>query len=146
MPRPMPRLARALRVRFLPFALALLVAVLPSPPASAADPASPPTLGETLASIVDKAMTDIGALETQAKSVIDDRQALATQAAIAAAKQDLQRRLFEVQLEYARRVGDAEVIAELEGVLTRLDAPAVAVPQDRPAPAIVSNEDLGVVR
>lgn len=146
MPCPMSRLVRAPRVRFLPFALALLVAALPPPSASAAEPVAPPTLGETLASIVDKAMADIDALETQAKSASDDRQALAAQAAIVAAKRDLQRRLFEVQLEYARRAGDARVIAELEGVLGRLDAPAVAVPQDHPVPAIVPSEDQGVAR
>ncbi len=146
MPSLMSRLARAPRIRFLPFALALLVTTLLPAPVSAAEPAASPTLGEALASIVAKAMTDISVLEKQAKSAIDDRQALETQAAIVAAKRDMQRRLFKVQLEYARYAGDAKVIAELEGVLERFDAPAVAVPQDHPAPIIDQIADQGVAR
>ncbi len=120
----------------------LLVSVLLSGPvrlALAADaPASlpaPTSLGVALLAVVDEGMAKVAALETQAKAAVDGKQALETQAQIVAAKEGMQRRLLEVQLDFARREGNAELVAQLEGIIARLDAPAVGVPQDHPAPA-----------
>jgi hypothetical protein len=109
--------------------LAAPISAAPTPPDAT------PTLGEALQAVVDTAMAEIRALEPQAKSLDDGPQAQQqAQAAIIQAKSDLQRRLLEVQLDYARRDGRGELAAELEGILARLDRPATGVPQDRETP------------
>lgn len=126
----MPSLPTHLRMLFV--ALVLLLTALS---AAAATPAPPPTLAEALQAVIDEAMTEIRALAVQAKSAVGDEQTRATQAATIAAKNDLQRRLLEVQLDYAHKDGNTALATELEGILFRLQRPAVGVPQDRPAPA-----------
>ncbi len=85
--------------------------------------------------VVEAGRVRLAALEAEAKTAASGEQALAAQAAIIAAKEQMQRDVLTVQLDYARRAGDAKLATELEGVLARLDAPAVALPQDRPVPA-----------
>lgn len=124
-----------LRASLLIAALVMLPTTLPAVAAAPDAPSAPPTLAEALQRVIDEGMTDLRALQLQAKSAVSDEEARATGAAVIAAKADLERRLLEVQLDYALRDGNAELVAELEGILHRLDRPAVGVPQDRPAPA-----------
>lgn len=118
-------------------ALLTVIALCSSAPLGAAPDAAaaaPPTLGQAMQAVVEAGLARIATLETQAKSAAGDQQALAAQAAIIAAKEQMQRELFAVQLDYARRAGNAKLAAELEAALARLDAPAPAVPQEHPAP------------
>ena len=114
--------------------LALPLAALAAD-ASAANPAAPATLGATMQAVVDAGMAQIATLETQAKAALDEKQALEAQASIIQAKADMQRRLFVVQLDFARRENRAALVTELEGILSRLDQPATGVAQDHPVPS-----------
>lgn len=113
------------------------MAAAPEPAAAAA---APLPLGQALQAVTDAGLARLAALEARAKSVAegasaaDRADALAAQAEIIAAKEQMQRDLFVVQLDYARRAGDQKLAAELEGIIERLGAPAVAAPQQRPAP------------
>lgn len=119
--------------------IALLLAALPAvagaPTGAPAPATTPTTLGEALEAVAAEGMARIRALEIQAKSLDDDQQALTARAGIIEAKADLQRRLLEVQLDFALRDGRTALAAELEGILSRLGRPAVGVTQDRPSPS-----------
>ena len=112
------------------------VADAPPVASAAAAPGAPqgPSLGQALQAVVDEGLRRVATLEAAAKDAAGGEQALAAQAAIIAAKEQMERDMLTVQLDYARRAGNAKLATQLEGVLARLDAPAVAVPQDRAAP------------
>lgn len=124
------------RARVALLVAALLLVVLPVATLAADTPAPiPSTEVAALQVVLDEGMAAIAALETQAKAAFDERQALEVQAGIVQAKMDLQRRLLEVQLEWARRDGRAAKAVEIEGVLARMKNPPTGEPQARPLPS-----------
>lgn len=102
-------------------------------PEVAAAPA-PDDLGQALLAVVAEARVRLRELSLAAKAAPDPAQAAALRVEADAVHRDMKRRLLEVQLDFAQRKGDAALVAELTGILDRLDRPAVAVPQDHPAP------------
>jgi hypothetical protein len=123
------------RARVAQLAAALLLVALANAVPAADAPAPPPaTEAAALRVVLDAGMAAIAALESQAKSAGDEKRALEVQTGIVQAKTDMQRRLLEVQLEWARHDGRAEKIAEIEGVLARMQSPPTGEPQARPLP------------
>lgn len=123
------------RARVAPLAAALLLATLPIAVLAADAPAPvPATEAAALQAALDEGLAAIAALEMQAKAALDERPALEAQAGIVQAKAGLQRRLLEVQLEWARHDGRAEKIAEIAGALARMENPPAGEPQARPLP------------
>ncbi len=134
-PAPSARRRGSPRARIAPFAVALLLAALPIAVVAADAPAPvPATEAAALRAALDEGLAAIAALEAQTKVASDGKQALEVQAGIVQAKTDLQRRLLEVQLEWARRDGRAEKVAEIEGALARMQNPPAGEPQARPLP------------
>ena len=124
------------RARVALFVAALLLVALPVATLAADTPVSTPsTEVAALQIVLDEGMAAIAALETQAQAACDERRALEMQAGIVQAKADLQRRLLEVQLEWARRDGRAAKAVEIEGVLARMKNPPAGEPQTRPVPS-----------
>ncbi len=118
-----------------PLAAALLLAALPIAVLAADAPAPvPATEAAALQAALDEGLAAIAALEIQVKAARDEQPALEAQAGIVQAKTDLQRRLLEVQLEWARHDGRAEKIAEIAGALARMKNPPAGEPQTRPLP------------
>ncbi len=76
----------------------------------------------------------LAAIEDQAKTAPGGQQALDLQARIAQTKRDLQKRVLEIQLDYARRDGRLDKAAGIESALARMANPPAGEPQSRPAP------------
>lgn len=134
-PVPSARRRGSPRARVALLAVALLLVALPTAVLAAEAPAPvPATETAALRAALDEGLAAIAALETQAKAALDGKQALEAQAGVVRAKTDLQRRLLEVQLEWARRDGRAQKIAEIEGALARMQHPPAGEPQARPLP------------
>ena len=134
-PAPSARRRGSPRARVAPLAVVLLLAALPTAALAAEAPAPvPATEAAALQAALDEGLAAIAALEGQAKVASDGKLALEAQAGIVQAKTDLQRRLLEVQLEWARHDGRAEKIAEIAGALARMKNPPAGEPQARPLP------------
>lgn len=105
----------------------------PGATAVAAD-APAPDLGLALKAAVDETRARVRVLSAHARATDDPERVAELNREVAAARRQLQRRLLEIQLEFAERRGDADLAGELVGILARLDRPAVGVPQPRPLP------------
>jgi hypothetical protein len=126
--------------RELLFVIMLVAIAAATLPGVAAEPspvvASPPpaTVSQAVAAVVTAGQAAIADLETQARATADPEAAYAIALQIEQAKRDLLRDVITVQLECARRDGGLQQVAELEGALAQLAAPAEAQPQPRPIP------------
>lgn len=109
-------------------------AAAPATAITAAATPAPDDLGQALLAVVAEARIRLRELSAAAKAAPDPAQAAALRIEADAVHRDMKRRLLEVQLDFAQRKGDTALVAELSGILARLDRPAVAVPQDHPAP------------
>ena len=103
--------------------------------ASTAPVAAVPDLGQALRSVFDESRVRRRELQAAAKAATDPARAAELRAQTEDEMRGLRRRLLEVQLEYAQRAGNSALAAELAGIISRLDRPAIATPQYHPAPA-----------